>query len=82
MRIALGEDRIEGLVRQLGNGGDRPGPDPRRESQQGAAMGHVGEAEAAIAIGIERIASRQEAIVEATIAHGPTPLRRPCPPAP
>ena len=64
MRITFGEDRIEGLVRQLGHGVDRPRPDPRRQRQQRAAMGHVGEAKPAIAIGIERIASRQEAIVD------------------
>src|ERR1043166_7803571 len=42
---------------------DRPGPDARRQAQDRAAMRHVAEAEAALAVGVDRGGLRQGPVV-------------------
>ena len=53
------EHRRQASPRQFGDARHRPGPDAVRQAQQRAAMRHAGEAEAAIAIGVDRRRSRQ-----------------------
>ncbi len=49
--------------------GDRPGVNAGRQREDGAAVGHVGEAEAAAAIGVDDVPPRDEARRAGT-AHG------------